>query len=171
MAGFLKISTSALCCVLVLLLALQTFEAFSPLRQPPIFRLHSSLRMELDVGEYENVDFTKLETISDAFGKYRMEVTIKASEMNESLEAYKKEMQRRKVSFPGFRAGKLPPYVMPDVRKYLVCFGMESILGQVCNLNSLEMCDKNEKDVDFGRYKKAHPHHQMYFVQGVSVLM
>lgn len=70
--------------------------------------------------------------------------------MNSFFEEYKEEMKRRKVVFPGFRAGKLPPYVMPDVRKYLVCFGLESIIGTLCNNNGLKLCDKDGNDVAFG---------------------
>ena len=39
---------------------------------------------------------------------------------------------------------------MPDVRKYIVCFGLETILGQLCNLNGLEMCEENGDPVPFG---------------------
>jgi hypothetical protein len=98
-----------------------------------------SMGKELSIGEYENVEFTQLEEKGEGFGKYRIAATIKSAAMNEFLDEYKKEMQRRKVTFPGFRPGKLPPYVMPDVRKYLVCFGLENMLGQLCNMNNLEV--------------------------------
>ena len=39
---------------------------------------------------------------------------------------------------------------MPDVRKYIVCFGLETMLGQLCNLNGLEMCEENGDPVAFG---------------------
>lgn len=58
----------------------------------------------------------------------------------EYLNEYQEEMKRRKVVFPGFRPGKLPPYVMGDVRRYLVCFGLETMIGQLCNNNRLEVC-------------------------------
>lgn len=101
----------------------------------------SSIRMgiELTTGDYERVKFVQVADLSSTFGKFRMEATLKSGEMNEFLNEYKKEMQRRKVLFPGFRPGKLPPYVMPDIRKYLVCYGLESVIGQICNLNGLEV--------------------------------
>lgn len=105
----------------------------------------SSIRMgiELTTGDYERVKFVQVADLSSTFGKFRMEATLKSSEMNEFLNEYKKEMQRRKVLFPGFRPGKLPPYVMPDIRKYLVCYGLESVIGQICNLNGLEVGNKD----------------------------
>lgn len=39
---------------------------------------------------------------------------------------------------------------MPDVRKYIVCFGLETMLGQLCNINGLEMCEENGDPVAFG---------------------
>eukprot|EP01035_Chromulina_nebulosa_P019091 gene19091-24919_t len=59
-------------------------------------------------------------------------------------------MKRRKVSFPGFRPGKLPPYVMGDVRKYLISFGLETLIGQLCNINGLELKSEEGEDVNFG---------------------
>jgi len=106
--------------------------------------------IELTTGDYERVKFVQVADLSSTFGKFRMEATLKSSEMNEFLNEYKKEMQRRKVLFPGFRPGKLPPYVMPDIRKYLVCYGLESVIGQICNLNGLEMRAENEGEVRFG---------------------
>lgn len=105
----------------------------------------SSIRMgiELTTGDYERVKFVQVADLSSTFGKFRMEATLKSGEMNEFLNEYKKEMQRRKVLFPGFRPGKLPPYVMPDIRKYLVCYGLESVIGQICNLNGLEVSNKD----------------------------
>jgi hypothetical protein len=51
----------------------------------------------------------------------------------------------------GFRAGTLPPYVMPDVRKYIVSYGLETIFGQLCNINGLEMCSEDGDKVAFGQ--------------------
>lgn len=59
-------------------------------------------------------------------------------------------MKKRKVQFPGFRPGNLPPYVMVDVRKYIVCYGLESMLGELCNLNGLAMCNQDREEVAFG---------------------
>jgi len=121
------------------------------------FRMHSArltrltrsfdLIMELDTGDYENVKFTKVADIGSV-SKYRLEATLSAAEMNVYLEEYKDEMKRRKVVFPGFRPGKLPPFVMGDVRRYLVCYGLENTIGQLCNYNSLVMCDEEGKEVD-----------------------
>jgi FKBP-type peptidyl-prolyl cis-trans isomerase (trigger factor) len=57
----------------------------------------------------------------------------------EYLGEYKEEIKKKKVVFPGFRPGKLPPYVMPDVRRYIVCYGLESLIGQLCNQNKLQV--------------------------------
>ena len=103
--------------------------------------------MELDTGDYENVKFTKVADIGSV-GKYRLEATLSAAEMNVYLEEYKDEMKRRKVVFPGFRPGKLPPFVMGDVRRYLVCYGLENTIGQMCNYNALMMCDEAGKEVE-----------------------
>jgi hypothetical protein len=110
-------------------------------------RLYST---ELLKGEREKITFEKLESVNDKIAKYSITGTIASSEMNVYLEEYKEEMKRRKVVFPGFRAGKLPPYVMADVRKYIVCFGLETLLGEIGNLNSLRYCDKDGNDVPFG---------------------
>ena len=105
---------------------------------------------ELDVGEYENVVFKKAASLSDKIGKYTLEAVVPTSALNSYLEEYKEEMKRRKVVFPGFRAGKLPPYVMGDVRKYLVCYGLETMLGTLCNNNSLKLVTETGEDVPFG---------------------
>jgi len=112
----------------------------------------SAIRMKLDVGEYENIKFEKISDINaeSGLGKYRLEATIASSEMNVYLNEYKDEMKRRKVVFPGFRAGKLPPYVMGDVRRYLVSYGLENTIGQLCNFNGLMICGEDGSEVAFG---------------------
>jgi len=107
----------------------------------------------LKTGEFEGVEFKSLDTSSSSvqgLGKYSLSATITKAEMNSFLNEYKEEMKRRKVVFPGFRAGKLPPYVMGDVRKYLVCFGLETLIGQLCNLNGLQLCGEKGQEVAFG---------------------
>ena len=110
----------------------------------------------LKTGEFEGVEFKSLDSISSVtssvqgLGKYSLSATITKAEMNSFLNEYKEEMKRRKVVFPGFRAGKLPPYVMGDVRKYLVCFGLETLIGQLCNLNGLQLCGEKGQEVAFG---------------------
>jgi len=39
---------------------------------------------------------------------------------------------------------------MGDVRRYLVCYGLETILGSLCNANNLIMCTKDGEEVPFG---------------------
>ena len=105
---------------------------------------------ELDVGEFENVVFKRASTVTDTIGKYTLDAVVPSAALNSYLEEYKDEMKRRKVVFPGFRAGKLPPYVMGDVRKYLVCYGLETMLGTLCNNNGLKLCNDKGEDVAFG---------------------
>ena len=105
----------------------------------------------LDVGEFENTKFTKIaDGTSKNIDKYRVESVIKSKELNSYLNEYKEEMKKRRVVFPGFRPGKLPPYAMGDVRRYIVSFGLETTFGQLCNMNSLIMCKENGDEVSFG---------------------
>lgn len=115
---------------------------------------HSTMYMQSDMntGEFDDVKFSRISG-TRALAKYTVSAVIKKAEMNSFLNEYKEEMKRRKVVFPGFRAGKLPPYVMGDVRKYLVCFGLETMLGELCNLNGLQMCDGQGEAVAFGEDK------------------
>lgn len=79
---------------------------------------------ELVIGDFENVKFSRVENLFNVLpglAKYSLSALIKAKEFDKFLDEYKAEMKRRKVVFPGYRPGKLPLYVMPDVRKYLVC--------------------------------------------------
>lgn len=108
------------------------------------------LQMALDVGEYENVKFEEVGTFSSDVLKFRLEATLAKSDMNVFLNEYKDEMKRRGVVFPGFRPGKLPPYVMGDVRKYLVSYGLENTIGQLCNFNGLMICGEDGGEVAFG---------------------
>lgn len=114
--------------------------------------LYSTEANPLDIGDFDknNVLFTKEESVSGNINKYRLAATIKPKDTNSYLADYKEEIKRRGVVFPGFRSGKLPPYVMPDVRRYIVCYGLEALLGQLCNLNSLEICDEKGGEVAFG---------------------
>ena len=106
----------------------------------------------LDLGDFEDTEFTLLSGNKE-LGKYGLKATIKKADMNSFLNEYKEEMARRKVVFPGFRAGKLPPYVMGDVRKYLVCYGLETMIGQLCNINNLQLCSEKGEEVAFGEDK------------------
>ena len=108
---------------------------------------------ELDTGDFEGVNFVKTGWQSDKvsnIGLYDLKAVVKAKEMNVYLDEYKDEMKKRKVVFPGFRAGKLPPYVMGDVRKYIVSFGLENLLGQLANINNLQLVNEDGSDVPFG---------------------
>jgi hypothetical protein len=98
--------------------ALALLACVEGFRTHTAFKVRSSLQMaELSVGEYEKVEFTELESKGEGFGKYRIAATIKSADMNEFLDEYKKEMQRRKVTFPGFRSG----YVLCFVRFFALC--------------------------------------------------
>eukprot|EP00596_Hydrurales_sp_CCMP1899_P007333 CAMPEP_0119043434 /NCGR_PEP_ID=MMETSP1177-20130426/21964_1 /TAXON_ID=2985 /ORGANISM="Ochromonas sp, Strain CCMP1899" /LENGTH=195 /DNA_ID=CAMNT_0007011503 /DNA_START=204 /DNA_END=791 /DNA_ORIENTATION=- len=106
--------------------------------------------VEMETGDFEQASFKKVANVKDNIAKYTLEAIIEKSSMNSYLLEYKEEMKRRKVLFPGFRAGKLPPYVMADVRKYLVCYGLETLMGQLCNGNGLKMCAESGENVRFG---------------------
>ena len=105
----------------------------------------SSEENVMDVGEFEQAVFTKVAVVKGNVGKYTLEATIEKAALNSYFLEYKEEMKRRKVLFPGFRAGKLPPYVMPDVRKYLVCYGLETMIGQLCNGNGLKVSRTHDR--------------------------
>ena len=91
-----------------------------------------------DVGDLEGVDvFEQVEQIGEDRGLFKLTATVNKKEMKKMMEEYKTEMKKRKVSFPGFRPGSLPPYVMVDVRKYIVCYALETMLGTLCNVNGL----------------------------------
>lgn len=129
------------------LLALATTDAFLGIRARPIV---VRLNAELDTGDF-NCEFTRVApTVLQNIASFKLAATIKSKDLNIYLNEYKDEMKRRKVVFPGFRAGKLPPYVMPDVRKYLVSYGLETILGQLANLNGLELCSEGGEPIPFG---------------------
>lgn len=93
----------------------------------------------LNTGEFQNVDFQVKELIEKDFGLFSVKATIKSKDMNEFLNEYKAEMKKKKVIFPGFRVGVIPPYVMGDIRRYIVCYGLETLLGKLANLNQLEV--------------------------------
>ena len=98
----------------------------------------------LSIGEYncDAVAFTAVEQMSENFGLYKLQATISKDAMKAFLQEYKAGIKARGVKFPGFRLGNMPPQVMVDVRKYLVNYGVESMLGEICNINGLEMRDK-----------------------------
>ena len=131
-------------------------SAFNTLQHATRLSRHESIRFmstedfELDIGDLENVVFKKASTVTGKIGKYTLDATVPTSALNSYLDEYKEEMKRRKVTFPGFRHGKLPPYVMGDVRKYLVCYGLETMLGTLCNNNALKLCTETGEDVPFG---------------------
>lgn len=127
--------------VLVLLSTIQLSECYSSLAAKHLLKRQSMIvsAVELDVGDFENVKFTQEDKISDRISNYKVVATLKPKETNIYLNAYKEEIKKRGVVFPGFRAGKLPPYVMPDVRRYIISYGLESVLGELCNLNSLRV--------------------------------
>ena len=142
-----KLSATIIFSVLLLLLAL-TAEAFvmnrittHPSRQLKFIttRFMSENDYDMDVGDFQNCVFKKAGVVKQNVSKYTIDATIDAKALNSYLVEYQDEMKRRKVVFPGFRPGKLPPYVMGDVRKYLVCYGLETMIGQLCNSNGLKV--------------------------------
>lgn len=112
----------------------------------------------LDTGDYDG-KFFKVSGVIGASAdieSYRLEATIKSKELNSFLEEYKGEMKRRRVIFPGFRPGVLPPYAMGDVRKYIVSFGLETTLG---NLVSIQIPLRSLNDLRLS-----------FFLKGTSVI-
>eukprot|EP01038_Epipyxis_sp_PR26KG_P015334 gene15334-20664_t len=106
--------------------------------------------IQLSNGEFENSKIRFLKSVDENLGYYEIEGLIKAKELNGYLNEYKQEMKQRKVTFPGFRPGNIPPFAMTDVRRYLVCYGLETTIGQLCNLNNLVMCDESGNEAPFG---------------------
>lgn len=125
--------------VCALLLPNDAFLSRSIVRSTKYAPVMMSTEEEMDVGDFENAVFKRTAVVKDNVSKFSLEATIAKASLNSYLLEYKEEMKRRKVLFPGFRAGKLPPYVMPDVRKYLVCYGLETLIGQLCNGNGLKV--------------------------------
>ena len=79
-----------------------------------------------------NAIVTKISDVSYGVSKYRFTGELTKASLDSYLDEYKEEMKRRKVRFPGFRPGKMPPYVMGDVRKYIVSYGLEIAHAQLC---------------------------------------
>ena len=55
----------------------------------------------LEIGEFENVQFTVEESVSSTIKKYKVVSTIKPKDTNLYLNEYKEEIKRRGVVFPG----------------------------------------------------------------------
>eukprot|EP01039_Chlorochromonas_danica_P004617 gene4617-5060_t len=110
----------------------------------------SPQELALDIGEFEGTKFNKLQTLGGDLGKFRIETVLPAEALKSYLDEYMQEMKRRKVSFPGFRQGKLPPAAMEGVRKYLVSFGLETMIGQLCNNNNIRITKEDGSDAAFG---------------------
>ena len=143
----------ALLCLSFVLLS-QSFVPKFSLRSTTQLKTISTSKLsnsvQLEVGEVENVVFTLEETGKDNVNKYKVVGSLKPRETNAYLIDYKAEISKRGVVFPGFRAGKLPPYVMGDVRRYIVCFGIETVLRELCNANSLQVCDEKGEEINLG---------------------
>ena len=105
---------------------------------------------DMDTGDIQNMIFKRISAVNGNIAKYRIDGKILSQELNSYLEEYKEEMKKRKVVFPGFRPGKLPPYVMVDVRRYVVSYGLEMNIGQLCNNNGIILCNPDGGDVEFG---------------------
>jgi hypothetical protein len=139
--------------LVVLLLCILGMNAFAPVRHVLTGLRDSGLRMCLVTEGFPNCKLTQTDYTSTKAAnlfEYELSATISKKEMNSYLDQYKEEMRSRKVVFPGFRPGKLPPYVMPDVRKYLVSFGLETIFSGLGNLNGLQYVTEDGEDVPFG---------------------
>ena len=123
------------------------------LRMAGVRQSHSlTMGLDLNVGEFE-CDFEQTDyqsTKASNLFEFTLKARIPAKEMKVYLEEYKDEMKKRKVVFPGFRPGKLPPYIMGDVRKYIVSYGLESMLGGLANLNDMQLVTEDGEDVPFG---------------------
>ena len=104
------------------------------------FRLFDTSISQMDVGEFKNLQFEKISIINDNICKYRVIGAVEAKDSNQYMKDYKEEVKKRGVLFPGFRAGKLPPAVMQDARRYIVCFGLEQLINALCNRNNLMVC-------------------------------
>lgn len=140
--------------VLLLLLCLALVSSFriGVPRRAAFRRSAILMSQEIDVGEFDcdliKTDFQSTKAMN--LFEYELKAKIPAKEMKTYLEEYKDEMRKRKVIFPGFRPGKLPPYVMGDVRKYIVSYGLETILGGLANLNDMQLVTEEGEDVPFG---------------------
>ena len=122
------------------------------LRKSYIRQCDLSMALELDTGDFDcNLEQTDYQsTKASNLYEFTLKAKIPAKEMNVYLDEYKEEMKKRKVVFPGFRPGKLPPYIMGDVRKYIVSYGLESMLGGLANLNDMQLVTEEGEDVPFG---------------------
>ena len=139
-----------LCLASVSAFRMGTFRRSAPAQSP--YRGPLRMSQEIDTGEFDcelqQTDFKSTKAMN--LFEYELKAKIPAKEMKSYLEEYKDEMKKRKVVFPGFRPGKLPPYVMGDVRKYIVSYGLETILGGLANLNDMQLVTEDGEDVPFG---------------------
>lgn len=141
--------------VLIAFAILSLLFAASAFRIAPLRHLRHKMYMgsdAMDTGDFEcsleQTDYKSNKAVN--LFEYTLKAKIPAKEMKVYLEEYKDEMKKRKVVFPGFRPGKLPPYVMTDVRKYIVSYGLETILGGLANLNDMQLVTEEGEDVAFG---------------------
>lgn len=103
-------------------------------------RAQYCLKAGLTVGEFDNIVIEQVDSLgSPEFGKYRLKGMIDRKTMSGYLKDYKEEMKRKKIMARGFRPGVVPPHAMPEIRSFLVGHAMETVLGEVCNMNGLRV--------------------------------
>jgi hypothetical protein len=99
---------------LILLAFLASTEAFFrgvPTTRTNIIQQAKTLaNIELDVGTFGETQFSVKELLASDFGIFRLSTVIAKADMKTMLNEYKDEMKKRKVSFPGFRAGVVSSY-------------------------------------------------------------
>jgi hypothetical protein len=66
----------------------------------PNIRLQST-ETPLDIGEFENVQFTLKESLPNRVNKYQVIAVLKPKDTNGYLNDYKEEIKKRGVIFPG----------------------------------------------------------------------
>jgi hypothetical protein len=112
------------------------------------FRLKATMSA-LSIGDLENVAITRIDSSEDSsFGKFRINGIVTKREMNSFIREYKEEMKRKGVIIPGFRPGNVPPHAMQEIREFVVSHALETLLGEMCNVNGLMVsvytCSKSE---------------------------
>jgi hypothetical protein len=101
------------------------------------FRMNAKVNA-LSTGDLENVAIARIDSLGDtSFGKFKIDGKVAKKEMNGFIYEYKEEMKRKNVIIPGFRPGKVPPHAMPEIREFVVSHALETLLGELCNVNGL----------------------------------
>lgn len=137
--------------VVVVVLALwsassEAFRAHRLIYSTPSTAVTTTTALQV-VKELKNGDtgakLVQLDELSNNVGKFQLEATLEAQMLNDILKMYKEELVKKKVKFPGFRPGNIPPSAMPDIKRYIVSFALETMLGELCNLNAIKVTKAN----------------------------